>query len=79
MECICRDLGRHLRFRQERYSRGYYGRFALGSFASSGESQRWIGLESAQSRVPEPPQRMTGVMGIFIRPVRCLLGASRMQ
>ena len=24
MECICRDLGRHIRFQQERYSPGYY-------------------------------------------------------
>ena len=24
MECICRDLGRHIRFQQGRYSPGYY-------------------------------------------------------
>ena len=24
MECICRDLVRHIRFQQERYSPGYY-------------------------------------------------------
>ncbi len=24
MECICRDLGRHIGFQQERYSPGYY-------------------------------------------------------
>lgn len=24
MECNCRDLGRHFKFQQERYSPGYY-------------------------------------------------------